>query len=328
MTIQVTSLAITNIVFNIGALVGISLWTSTNDIYTSTDSYEFYWFVTIISNIIGILGYFYHATPYIKKHIKPGNSNYVGYLMFIISIFNFVFWLSAASSTTVVLRNCIELKQKISNFRFFTIFEEPLSELNIVCNGEIISVVFGYLQFLLWSAILIAIIHKIITKYNESNIENNIVIQDLEYVFEPRPQIEQEQRIEQQQVTEEQQIEVVEEQATEQEQQVEVVEEQVNEEQEDEVVEEQEVTEHEVVEEQEITEHEVVVEQEQVTEEQQVEVVEEQVTEEQQVIIENPIIEEQAIVLEVQQQEEEQKPKKVNRYSLLFSKIYNSNENL
>jgi hypothetical protein len=248
-------LAITNVVFNIGALIGVSLWASTNDVYTLSNSYEFYWFVTIFSNIIGLVGYLYHLTPYIKKHIKSETQKYVGYVMLAISVLNFVFWLSAASSVTVVLRSCIDSKQIFKKFRFFTLLDDSTQELT--CNGQIISVVFGFLEFLLWTAILIAMIQKIMLKYNEiycNDSNGNVEIElgeeipslnlEPEYVLEPTvlEPIPEENEDEQtptpppspippevvvEQVTVEEQVPVTEEQVSVTEEQVPVTEEQV-----------------------------------------------------------------------------------------------------
>jgi flagellar biosynthesis GTPase FlhF len=158
-------LAVTNIVFNIGALVGISVWASSNDIYTSTDSYGFYWFVTIVSNVIGVLGYIYHVTPYLKEYVTSENKTYVGYFMLVLTVLNSVFWLSAASSTSVVLKNCLVLKRTFDRYTLFSFFDDS----NLTCNGQIVSVVFGFLELLLWCTILIVFIKKIVINYNNES---------------------------------------------------------------------------------------------------------------------------------------------------------------
>ena len=137
----IRKLFIASIILSIGSIAGVSVWADSNDIFTLSNSYSFYWFVAITSLLFSLASYFIHTLKifidYTRQSIKLSNLHlYV--VTFFGSIYT-IFWLGASAGVTSNLRYCLVIK---NNFNF-----------NYNCNGQIISTVFGFLNFILWSII-------------------------------------------------------------------------------------------------------------------------------------------------------------------------------
>ena len=63
-----------------------------------------------------------------------------------------IFWLAASSSMASVLRNCLTIKKLETNFdyEFNSEFNYNFYLQKYTCNGEIITVSFGFSLFVLW----------------------------------------------------------------------------------------------------------------------------------------------------------------------------------
>jgi hypothetical protein len=54
---QMQLILLINIILSVGAIIGISVFASqTGDVYMLTDTYGFYWFVSVLSVLSGIFG--------------------------------------------------------------------------------------------------------------------------------------------------------------------------------------------------------------------------------------------------------------------------------
>lgn len=143
----IRKLFIVSIILSIGSIAGVSLWADSNDIFTLSDTYVFYWFVAITSLLISLALYSYHSIKmiinYTKQNVKLSNLH-MYFVTFLGSIYT-IFWLGASASVASNLRYCLVIR---NNFRynFFNNFYN--------CNGQIISTFFGFLNFILWSVIV------------------------------------------------------------------------------------------------------------------------------------------------------------------------------
>jgi hypothetical protein len=143
-----------NLVFSIGGIVGNSIWAASDNIYTLTSAYEFYWFVTVSSLLIGITGGVYHLD--ILK-FSDNDRKILFYVFAVISVLYPIFWLAAAASVASHLRDCLNVKQRFG--------------LNLTCDGAIISTSFGFANFVVWGFVL-ALIFPYIKKRVEQTNEN------------------------------------------------------------------------------------------------------------------------------------------------------------
>jgi hypothetical protein len=143
-------LLIANVVFSLCSLVGSIIWAVEDDIYTLTAIYGFYWFVSIFSLLSGLFGYVVHKTSLLKNiKLVPFNSNEYGiYIMSFYSFLMTLFWLCASVSVARVCRDCLYIKNKYSS-----IVDYYYSKLSFNCNGEIITMTFGFVLFILWSIV-------------------------------------------------------------------------------------------------------------------------------------------------------------------------------
>jgi|UniRef100_A0A6C0AL48 hypothetical protein len=130
---------IASIILSIGSIVGVSVWADSNDIFTLSDSYSFYWFVAITSLLFSLASYFTHTLKYIISYTRQSTklSNLHMYAVSIFGSIYTIFWLGASASVASNLRYCLVIK---NNYRYY----------NYNCNGQIISTVFGFLNFILW----------------------------------------------------------------------------------------------------------------------------------------------------------------------------------
>lgn len=148
---------IVNIILNIGAIVGISVFASqTDDAYILSDTYGFYWFLSIFSFLNSMFGYAYHQINYVKDLFPK--SEYSIYGMAFISLLFTVFWLAASASMASILRNCIYIKNLIyPNYNL-------VDSYNYTCNGEIITTTFGFSLFILWCIVSYIMVKKLYVK--------------------------------------------------------------------------------------------------------------------------------------------------------------------
>lgn len=144
----IRKLFILSIIFSIGSIAGISVWADSNDIFTLSDSYVFYWFVAITSLLFSLALYSYHSIKmmidYTKQNVKLSNLHmYV--VTFLGGIYT-IFWLGASSGVASNLRYCLVIR---NNFRYNNVFNYFYN-----CSGQIISTFFGFLNFILWCVIV------------------------------------------------------------------------------------------------------------------------------------------------------------------------------
>jgi hypothetical protein len=161
-----------NLVFSIGGIVGNSIWAASDNIYTLTSAYEFYWFVTVSSLLIGITGGVYHLG--ILK-CSDNDRKMLFYVFAVISVLYPIFWLAAAASVASHLRDCLYVKQRFGlGFR-----------LNLTCDGAIVSTSFGFANFIVWGFVLALVFPYIKqkVKFEQSNenlelneVQNNTVV--------------------------------------------------------------------------------------------------------------------------------------------------------
>ena len=187
---QMQLILIANILLTIGAIVGISVFASQKgDIYILSDTYGFYWFLSIFSFLIGIFGYAYHQINYVKDQFPK--SEYSIYGMAFISLLFTVFWLSASASMASILRNCLYIKNLI-----YPNYYDLDYSYNYTCNGEIITTTFGFSLFILWCIVTYIIGEKLYSKLKtqpnsealETNANDQVVVE-----LEERPQVSLEQ---------------------------------------------------------------------------------------------------------------------------------------
>jgi len=132
-----------NILFSLGNIIGLSIISSQRAFFlVLLGTYNFNWFVSVFSFIIGVGGILYHGMPSIKE--KMSFNKYGIYFMSGLNFFMSIFWLGAAASMGTALSDCLYIKENFDRF----------DNTSLNCNGEIISTPFGFANVLVWSIAL------------------------------------------------------------------------------------------------------------------------------------------------------------------------------
>jgi len=160
-------LLVANVVFSLCGIIGSIIWALEDDIYTLTSIYGFYWFVAIFSLLSGLFGYVVHGTSLLDSFIS---NEYGIYIMSFYSFMMTLFWLCASASVARVCKDCLFIKNKYSS-----LVDYYYSKLNFTCNGEIVTMTFGFVLFILWCVISFLVGKKlyahIMSKVDEQIIE-------------------------------------------------------------------------------------------------------------------------------------------------------------
>ena len=165
---------IASIILSIGSIAGVSVWADSNDIFTLSDSYSFYWFVAITSLLFSLASYFTHTIKSLILYTRQGTklSNLHMYAVSIFGSIYIIFWLSASASVASNLRYCLVIK---NNFRYYN------------CNGQIISTVFGFSNFILWCVICYYSGTYWYYFYKKTNVNNDIELHSTQETLPPVP---------------------------------------------------------------------------------------------------------------------------------------------
>jgi hypothetical protein len=150
------------------SVVGASIWASSNDIFTLTSIYEFHWGVSVTSLVLSILFYSIHTFNFILDYVRIiGNINLVYIHLPTITLLcalYMIFWISASISLSYTVTEC--------------------NYYELSCIGEIISMVFGYLNFFIWTIIFYIGFSKWASRYQNSTDHNQINLETIEGQFE------------------------------------------------------------------------------------------------------------------------------------------------
>lgn len=162
-----------NFILSIGAIIGASIWAAfPNDMYlnyTFSATYGFYWFVSVFSFVIGIIGVLYHGN--VVKFNETSNRLQISFVLMIklfITITIVIFWLAASASVATVLRECQNVKQEFAFWGYDSV-------LQLHCNGPIVTTVFGFSEFITWCVVLYFVAKYTIAEYNCSKNEQPTV---------------------------------------------------------------------------------------------------------------------------------------------------------
>jgi hypothetical protein len=168
-------LLIANLLFSIGGIVGNSLWAASNSIYTLSSAYEFYWFVTVSSFLIGVGGsVYYSGVVKYSENVKQ----YLSYAFVVVSVLYPIFWLAASASVASHLRDCLYIKNKLREYDDDFYFWGY--RFNVQCDGEIVSTSFGFANFIVWVYVLFLFYPYIKRKFfsvQESSSNANVEMQ-------------------------------------------------------------------------------------------------------------------------------------------------------
>lgn len=158
----------THMVLSVLTLASVSVWAGSNDIYTSSSSYEFYWFTAVFTFLFGVTGCVYHKLPTVWKKILPSNLNGTFTLdqkiqvLAGLSVMLTLFWLSASASVASLLSDCLSLKK---NLEYLDSLDSNLEiSYNYHCNGEIMSVTFGFVMFIVWGFVSLLFCRRVYRK--------------------------------------------------------------------------------------------------------------------------------------------------------------------
>jgi hypothetical protein len=142
-----------NVLFSLGGIIGNSLWAASNNVFTLSSAYEFYWFVTVTSFLIGVGGMVYHSG---KVQIVESVRKNLVYVFIVISVMYPIFWLAASASVASHLRDCLYIKKRLGNILDDDDYYFYGYRFNLKCDGEIISTSFGFANFIVWVLVLVA----------------------------------------------------------------------------------------------------------------------------------------------------------------------------
>jgi hypothetical protein len=161
---MISNLFITSSFFALMSVVGASIWASSNDIFTLTSIYEFHWGVSVTSLVLSILFYSIHTFNFILDYVRIiGNINLVYIHLPTITLLcalYMIFWISASISLSYTVTEC--------------------NYYELSCIGEIISMVFGYLNFFIWTIIFYIGFSKWASRYQNSTDHNQINLETIE----------------------------------------------------------------------------------------------------------------------------------------------------
>jgi hypothetical protein len=161
---MISNLFITSSFFALMSVVGASIWSSSNDIFTLTSIYEFHWGVSVTSLVLSILFYSIHTFNFILDYVRIiGNINLVYIHLPTITLLcalYMIFWISASISLSYTVTEC--------------------NYYELSCIGEIISMVFGYLNFFIWTIIFYIGFSKWASRYQNSTDHNQINLETIE----------------------------------------------------------------------------------------------------------------------------------------------------
>lgn len=146
---RVCVFSVTSLILGIGALAGAGVWQSNNDIFTLSPSYGFYWFMCILTIIIGALGCIATVVPFVRNTLTKCEVNDVAIGIFLVgvSFVGSVCWLATFASIAKLCSDCVYIKDKY--LRYYTLVHGHN------CHGQIVSTTFGGLLFLLWGGFLV-----------------------------------------------------------------------------------------------------------------------------------------------------------------------------
>lgn len=136
--------SVANLVLCVGALGGVGVWQSSNDIFTLSSSYGFYWFMSIATVIFGIIGCLVSFVEVIKNVF----SNDIDEMALSMSLVGLSFvgsicWFATFVSIAVLCGDCVRFKDNRKQWY-----------LDYNCDGEIVSTTFSGALFLLWVSYL------------------------------------------------------------------------------------------------------------------------------------------------------------------------------
>lgn len=160
-----------NVLFSIGGIVGNSLWAASNNVFTLSSAYEFYWFVTVTSFLIGVGGMVYHSG---KVEIVESVRKNLVYVFIVVSVLYPIFWLAASASVASHLRDCLYIKRKIGDVLYDDDYYFYGYKFNLECDGEIISTSFGFANFIVWVMVFVLFYPYVWRKFLqvENTVEN------------------------------------------------------------------------------------------------------------------------------------------------------------
>lgn len=169
--------------FSLSSLVGISIWASSDDVYTLTSSYNFYWFLCILTLLVSGLSVVYYKFPnsweYVTSNMDVGlTQDQKMYFMSGLSFILTIMWLAAAASVADVTKECLHFKKywqsafPDEDYPFYDRFSNGYYDLtyNYKCHGEIVSTTFGFLLFSVWLAVSYLLSQKLYSKLKEPTV--------------------------------------------------------------------------------------------------------------------------------------------------------------
>jgi hypothetical protein len=127
---QLSIFFLTNFIFTLGSVVGFILWSNNTN---NTEDYSYYSFCSIMNLLFVIVGScLYNKLEEDDSVDTETNESYVNGGIFIcISFCYTVLWVFASLFSTLAIQQCMIMSMN--------------------CSGVIMSTIFGYLLFILWS---------------------------------------------------------------------------------------------------------------------------------------------------------------------------------
>ena len=186
----------------IPSIVGAAVWSASNDIFTLVGIYDFHWFVSVTSFVFSIIGYALHTFSFIFEVIQQRNliHLHVAAILLIGGLYT-LFWFISAVNLSIILRQCMDIKKSYQHFLNDDLhLITDTYKYNYSCNGEIVSMTFSYVNFIVWSIILFKsakvwydrYVFDNATSIQMQNIEEQIPIQQEQSQVEPQiQQVEQ-----------------------------------------------------------------------------------------------------------------------------------------
>lgn len=146
----ISQIYLSSLIFSLGSIIGISIWANSNDVFTLSSSYSFYWFVALTSFLVSLQLYCSHTVQFMINYTRS-NMPLLTLHSYVIPVFGgiyTIFWLGAAAGVASDLKSCLYIKRNYIPTRFNR-FDDDYN-----CNGEIVSTVFGFANFVVWCTII------------------------------------------------------------------------------------------------------------------------------------------------------------------------------
>ena len=131
-----------NTIANFAGIIGVSVWASSNSNWWGVSSaYGFYWFAVITSFLISGFGLSFYGCTWVHSRVD------------VLPKFTNIFWVATQALYTIFMLSAgASVAQESSGC---TAWDTQYYNFSKLCDGMIVSAVFGFVSFALWASLTV-----------------------------------------------------------------------------------------------------------------------------------------------------------------------------